>query len=421
MPTHLPRRVFLSVLGASALAGGRLRAGRTAVSAQTNSAAAETRVLDLLRTFDAQGHHRTGTDVDRTSGEWLQQEAAKAGGQARLMAFSLDRLDVDEAYVEVAGRRIPGLPFFDGGLTSSAGTAAPFGPGGLHLARADRTAVGTEGGFLEDLRRAGSVRAIVVTTETGVPGLVPSNARAFHEPFGCPVLQVSGAARGLLEQAAASGATATVVCRATRTRTTATNVIVDVPGSMAEAAPLVVITPRSGWWTCTAERGGGLICWLEAIRRLSARRPGGRRALFVASSGHELGHLGLEAFLHEQPALLRAAHAWIHLGANIGAGAAGAAEAGVRVQASHDDLDSLMSGALAAANAPVVGRLPRGRVPSGEARNLHVGNARYVSLLGSHNPWFHHEDDRWPASVTADLVAKYAAGVSQAVVELARL
>ena len=419
MTTRVRRRAFLRVVSATALAGVT-RTWRPADAHAQDASGLEARAHELLRAFDAQGQHRTGTAVDRASGEWLRRAAARAGGQARLVPFDLDRVDVVEAYVELGGRRIEGLPLFDGGTTDAAGVSAPVAPDGVHLAIADRAAIGTEGGFLAGVRRAGPARAIVVVTETAVPGLVPSNARAFTAPYGCPVLQVASEARGALEAAARSGAVARVVCRLTRARTTALNVIVEVPGTSSGAAPLVVITPRSGWWTGAGERGGGLVCWLEAIRALSAQPPG-RRAIFVASSGHELGHLGLDAFLHAHEPLLQAAHAWVHLGANIGAGTVDTPGAGVRLQASHDELDDLMSGALSAAGAPVADHLARGLVPAGEARNLHVGGARYVSLLGQSNPWFHHQDDRYPGAVTASRVARYADGVARAVLELARL
>jgi hypothetical protein len=151
------------------------------------------------------------------------------------------------------------------------------------------------------------------------------------------------------------------------------------------------------------------------MRALAGSRPA-RRTMFVASSGHELGHLGLEAFLHANDALLRTAHACIHLGANIGAG--GATAPGALLQASHDALDDMTSAALTDAGAAIAGRLPRGRVPAGEARNLHVGGARYVSLIGQGNAWFHHQDDRYPAAVTADRVARYARAVAAAATRL---
>ncbi len=409
---RLPRRRFLRVLSTGTLVGAT-HAWRAREAAAQPPSHVEARAHEVLRVFDAQGHHRTGTDVDRASGEWLHRETARAGGHARLVPFALDRLDVLEGYVEVGGRRTEGLPLFDGGTTDAAGVSAPLGPQGVHLAIADRAAIGTEGEFLATVRRGGQVTAIVVVTTTSVPGLVPSNARAFAAPYGCPVLQVGSESRGVLEAAARSGATARVVCRTTRTRTTAANVVAEVPGRDASLAPLVVITPRSGWWTCAAERGGGLVCWLEAMRALAAARPA-RRTVLVASSGHELGHLGLDAFLHADEALLGTAHAWIHLGANIGAGATGAL-----MQSSHDALDEVLTSAMTASGAAIAARLPRGRVPAGEARNLHVGGARYVSLIGQGNAWFHHQDDRYPAAVTSDGVARYARAVAAAAMRLA--
>ena len=95
--------------------------------------------------------------------------------------------------------------------------------------------------------------------------------------------------------------------------------VAEVAGRDGTLDPVVVITPRSGWWRCAAERGGGLACWLEAIRAMAEARPA-RRVQFLASSGHELGHLGLDEFLLANPRLVGTAYAWVHLGANIGAG-----------------------------------------------------------------------------------------------------
>jgi hypothetical protein len=378
----------------------------------------ERRVHDVLRAYDAQGPHRTGTDVDRQSGEWLRDEVARAGAETRLVGFELDRLDVREASVRIGDRQLPGLPLFDAEGTDAAGVEAPVGATGIHVVTADRQAVGTEGEFLRDARSGGSARAIVVITASDVPGLVPSNARWFAKPYGCPVIQVSADARAALETARSTGTPVRVTCHTARTRATAFNVVAEVAGEPA-LAPVVVITPRSGWWACAAERGGGLACWLETIRAAAARRPA-RSMIFLASSGHELGHLGLDAFLHAREPLLRSAHAWIHLGANIGAGDAGAAPVGVRLQASHDEVEQPMAAALTAAGAAIADRLPRARVPAGEARNLHLGGARYVSLIGQGNRWFHHADDRYPRTVTAAAVARYARAVAQAAVAFAQ-
>src|SRR5262249_44098588 len=202
------------------------------------------------------------------------------------------------------------------------------------------------------------------------------------------------------------------VAAASRNATEGMNVVVNVSGRRPDLAPLVVMTPRSGWWQCASERGGGLACWMESIRAVSAAKPL-RPVIFMASSGHELGHYGLDAFLKQHPTLIKDAAAWIHLGANIGA-----AGGQMRLQASDDEVEGKMVKALDEATATIRQRVPRGTVPAGEARNIHVGGGRYVSLLGS-GKFFHTQQDRWPVAIDVDAVTKFATAVSNLAVALA--
>ena len=82
------------------------------------------------------------------------------------------------------------------------------------------------------------------------------------------------------------------------------------------------MTPRSSWWQSTAERGGGIVCWLETLRALLGERPA-RPVVFTANTGHELGHLGLDDFIARRPGWDRSSAeggaVWVHYGANIGA------------------------------------------------------------------------------------------------------
>ena len=87
------------------------------------------------------------------------------------------------------------------------------------------------------------------------------------------MLQVASEHQARLKELAATGARITFVAAASRNANDAMNVIVTVPGRRAELPPLVVMTPRSGWWHCAAERGGGLACWMESIRAVSAAKP----------------------------------------------------------------------------------------------------------------------------------------------------
>src|SRR6185295_19517856 len=113
-------------------------------------------------------------------------------------------------------------------------------------------------------------------------------------------------------------ATVRVVADVGRRQATAINVAAEIRGAQPDLPPLCVMTPRSGWHANASARGGGLVCWLETMRACAAARPK-RTVRFVASSGHELGHLGLQAYLAANPTLAQSALVWIHYGANIGA------------------------------------------------------------------------------------------------------
>jgi hypothetical protein len=390
-------------------------AGSSPALAQT-TADRRRRIGDLIQTYDGQGIHRTATIVDNASADWLRQLAAVAGGDAHLNSFPLRQVNIQAAYIEADGKRIEGVPFFDGGFTGDTGIVGTLGSpesmADIALVTIDSSGIGTEGRGLENLRRGGAHRAIVAVTATETAGLTLSNASAFANAYGVPVLQVASENQARLTQLAASGARITYVAAANRNPSEALNVVVNVAGRRPDLAPLVVMTPRSGWWQCASERGGGLACWLESIRAVSASKPL-RPAIFIASSGHELGHYGLDAFLKEHPALIKDAATWIHLGANIGA-----AGGQMRLQASDDEVEAKMLKALDEAAATVRQRVPRGTVPAGEARNIHVGGGRYVSLLGS-GKFFHTQQDRWPVAIDLDAVTRFATAVSNLAVAIA--
>ena len=146
------------------------------------------------------------------------------------------------------------------------------------------------------------------------------------------------------------------------------------------------------------------------MRAVAASRPA-RAVVFIASSGHELGHLGLHHFLVKNQSLIKQARVWIHLGANIGA----AIESGHRLQTSSDEFEKLALDALAAARTKVDEIAPRTNEIFGEAGNIYRGGGQYLSLLGR-NGLFHHPDDRWPQAVDVGALTRYA----EAFVQIAR-
>jgi len=74
------------------------------------------------------------------------------------------------------------------------------------------------------------------------------------------VLQVTSEEAPFLADCVRQGANVSLTAHVARAQVQAFNVIAVVSGTDKSAAPLVVMTPRSGWWWCASERGGGLAC-----------------------------------------------------------------------------------------------------------------------------------------------------------------
>ena len=362
------------------------------------------RIGAVIRAYEDQGFHRTGTDVDRMSAEWLAGEVRDIGLVAELEPFTLSRVDVGEASLAVDGRIIEGLPLFDGGFTDAEGVEGGLGSvgGEAPIGLAECAPNAQEAGALGEARRAGKHKAIVAVTRGLRPGFCPSNADSFVEPFGPPVLQVPSEEGAFLAECAKRGASVTLTAHVARTQAQALNVVAHVSGRDRDLKPLVVMTPRSGWWNCASERGGGLAVWLEIMRAVQAARPD-RDVLFVASSGHELGHLGLDDFMQRRARLVGSARAWIHLGANIGA----AQGPGNILQASNDPLESMLADAMTQAGLGIDRRLARGAQPLGEAYDVYRGGGRFISIIGK-NDLFHNTRDVGPDVIDLNAIARFA-------------
>ena len=395
---QLTRREWLAIAAAGAVGAS---ARGTAAQAET-----EERIATVVREYEAQGFHRTGTPVDQSSAQWLADQVKRAGLSSALETFSLKRVDPIVSRLQIADRHLEGLPLFDGAFTTPAGISGRLGPlnsdAEIGLTQTAVNAAAT--GALGDARRANRHKAIVAVTKGRRPGLCPSNADSFVEPFGPPVLQVSSDEEPWLVDHAGRGSKVTLITNVLRNGALASNVTAEIAGSGTAVAPIIVMTPRSGWYWCASERGGGIACWLEIMRGLRAARLK-RPVHFVASSGHELGHLGINAYIAQRPDVVKRAAAWLHLGANIGA----ATElTNNLLQSSDDELDQALTSALNSNGLRVDRRALRQATPSGEAEAIHRGGGRYISMIGG-NALFHHPDDRGRAAIDPGSIAKFSA------------
>lgn len=375
------------------------------------------RVETILEGWDSIHDHRTGTAGDRQTAEWLAGLARDAGLTAELQGFPFTRRNVLEAWVELDGERIAGLPLFDGGATGAA-IEGPLQPldssGGIGVGRFSPAELDADTRAFAAALEAPRHQALVAISSgrAVLPGLAVINAEAYTEPRSVPVLQVATEHGPRLLEAAASGAPARLAISFATEQTEAFNVQARIEGRQPELAPLVVMTPRSSWWVSTAERGGGIVVWVEALRRLAAERPL-RTVIFAANTGHELGHVGFDAWLATVPDLVGGAYAWVHLGANFAA-----RDSGLRFQASDQRLLDAGLAALGVQGLVPADVTPIGTRPLGEARNVFDGGGRYVSLLGT-NRWFHHPDDRLAESVDLARTVELTAAMLELIEELA--
>jgi hypothetical protein len=176
------------------------------------------RIGTVIRAYESQGFHRTGTAVDHVSGAWLADEVRQVGLEPVREEFSLSRVDPVGASLVVNDCKIEGLPLFDGAFTRSAGLTGSLGTldGDASIGLAESPPNAAHAGALGEARRRNRHRAIVVITRGARPGFCPSNADSFLRPFGPPVLQVSSEEAPLLADCARAGATALLTAHVER-------------------------------------------------------------------------------------------------------------------------------------------------------------------------------------------------------------
>lgn len=364
------------------------------------------RISTVIKEYDNQGIHRTGTQVDNQSAHWLASRIKNIGLNPYLDEFFLNRIDIEEASVEVGAEKISGVPLFDCTYPKEELIVGKLGSLNkkniVGITRIDNLNPQT----LENQRKNNPNIAIIVATQGLTPGLSLINANNFTKPFGPPTLQISSEYWPFLSSKIGTDITLRIKINLYPTK--AYNVIAQLKGKNSKLKPLVVMTPRSGWWNCASERAGGIAILLEMMRVFCNTKPT-RDVLFLANSGHELGHLGLDHYLNQNQNIIKEASSWIHLGANI----AMVKNSGnisiqpkILIQSSDSEIEKLGHEAFTKFDLIPNLKISPGRRPLGEAKNIFDGGGRYFSVIGLYNPLFHHSNDRWPDAIDIDHTIK---------------
>jgi hypothetical protein len=376
-------------------------------------------IAEIISEYAGQGIHRTGTNVDNQSADWLMHRIEMLDVVATDTAFEFQRLQPITTQLSLVGSTIPGVPLYDCHYTNESAITGSIGELGsnadIGVSMSLPFASAPNGLLIHAARKEGQHKAIVVVTDSRLPkdGVALLNAEDFTSPFGPPVLQVANKHWADIQSAIKSGMEASLVLQCEYVKATARNVEARIEGSKPDLDPIVVMTPRSGWWANASERGGGIACFLEIMRAVKAAAPK-RDVIFTANTGHELGHTGLDLFLHNNAGLIQDAHIWMHLGANF------AAKFGsqVRLQYSDDAAVTSLDPWLREHGLTPGAVTPIGQRPLGEARNVYDGQGRYISILGG-NGLFHHPDDQWPDAVDLAMTVKWIKAFTQLAVAVA--
>jgi hypothetical protein len=255
------------------------------------------RMYACVEEYAALGDHRTASPVDDATRAWFGAELEARGATVDSVVYEFDDY-VATASVTVGGRAIDAMALSYSGV------------GGVDTTEPLVTAVDAGAGFASEVEHAldaarGRCEALVIVTE-GPGGRLVALNRAPVEPAGPLAVLVGGRDRAALDNGPVR-----VVGEAQCARA----VSATVTGAFGDAtdAPLVVATPLSGWFGCAGERGTGIAITLEVAVAVAAQSP----VLVVATTGHEIGFLGLHDYLARGAP---PAYAVLHVGAGAAAG-----------------------------------------------------------------------------------------------------
>ena len=343
----------------------------------------------IVETYAAFGDHHTGTDADWATVEWLCQRLSSMGASTvEQETFDFDRFAVSVAELRSAGGSlIPSVPVFYS-FTGAVDTmsVAPV----LVDERVEGPAAGLD-------RWLDGVEA---------PAAVVALARNGSHPIQCnrvPTLRPDGPAAVIVAAGRLAEVDDGVSLRfeAELEPGRAANVVASLgPANGGPRRPVTITTPLSGWTPAAGERGTGLAVALALAADLAADRP----VTFVACSGHELDHIGLQHHLDRSGRV--DGRAVVHVGASVGAveWVDGAAELGrerlVLTTATDRGLLDRLRRSVAEANWTLVER----EHWLGEGANWRRAGGDVLSFVGS-SSLFHTAGDVAAVATTPGAMA----------------
>jgi len=350
---------------------------------------------DIVKQYAALGDHRTGSEVDRRTADWLASLLRQAGLQVEIQDFEVPQFQLRAASLKIAGQNVECFPVWPPKATERpvvapltvASAASLYGK--IALITENPRLRRDEVVLLQRLVAAGAAGAVILDAR-GEGTIHAPNVPRMGEPPEIPMLYGANNDRESLSSAAQRGDEVELFIDGEfQPHAKARNVVATL-----ERGPkrIVVSTPYSGWFRCGGERGSGLAMFV-ALARWAASHETEFSYTFVANSAHELGYAGMTAFLEHQAPEPGAVVCWLHLGANVAllleARPADGARA-TRLFTTNPAWEPLLTSLFR--DVPWV-RVSGGREPSGELALVAPKGYTALNLAGGGNRWMHSPQD----------------------------
>ncbi|MCZ6868826.1 MAG: hypothetical protein O7G84_04920 [Gammaproteobacteria bacterium] len=273
------------------------------------------------------GEHRTGSEDDLETADWLYRSLRRAQIDAQRHPFELDQFFLERHRLLVEDEVQESFPLWPPCASDTPVSAQLRYVDDLHklpdlhgcVAIVDvvqGTRLTQSSRHLESLKsveEAGAA-AILVVTPHASGELVALDTMPGLEPWRLPVLLIGTRIRDKLIAAERRGAQA---CLQVSGEREGNAIAYDVVGRIERGPRTVVVsTSYSGWFRAAGERGPGVALWIALALSANSRKSD-TSYVFIASSGHELGGLGIRYFLDAHAPSPEAVTSWLHLGAAI--------------------------------------------------------------------------------------------------------
>lgn len=363
----------------------------------------------LIGAYSSLGAHRTGSPGDDATSRWIIDWLGGRQVEARAAAFPFPKVECRAAHVEAGDSMIEGTPLYDGAATQDGGIEAPLVLGGSEVAGKivllDQPGPDEFHALLDSIRGDGSALGAIAVSGDPDGFVMLRNAERMASRSALPVLQIARNDAAALRRTANSGRKVRLVIDSEVAPSEATNVVADIKTPASDGL-VVILTPKSGWFSCAAERGGGVAIAMALAARIAATEARRRDVRVLFTSGHELGHLGLLNYLEQNPELRNDVRLWVQLGASIGA----RYPDNIRFFSRESGWRDWFMSVLARHGAgPVTLANPDVR-PGGESRE--VFDCPFVALAG-HHAYFHSPRDIPEIAVDEERVARFGRALGE--------